>query len=101
MFCCKGQLRFSDVIAYHLDPNNPDRLLYAPKSRENVSWLWRDAPASTTRTWCHLPSNSASRIRRWPSGSRNWSWCGGHKAAGVTAYKQGIPGRDCKRSAQA
>ena len=31
MFCCKGQLRFSDVIAYHLDPNNPDRLLYAPK----------------------------------------------------------------------
>lgn len=31
MFCCKGQLRFSDVIAYHLDPNNPDRLLYSPK----------------------------------------------------------------------
>ncbi|MNE81006.1 hypothetical protein D3C80_1776240 [compost metagenome] len=31
MFCCRGQLRFSDVIAYHLDPINPDRLLYAPK----------------------------------------------------------------------
>lgn len=31
MFCCTGQLRFSDVIAYHLDPNNPDRLFYSPK----------------------------------------------------------------------
>ncbi|TDV72654.1 uncharacterized protein DUF955 [Pseudomonas sp. LP_7_YM] len=31
MFCCSDQMRFSDVIAYHLDPLNPDRLLYAPK----------------------------------------------------------------------
>ncbi|WP_262377914.1 hypothetical protein [Pseudomonas lundensis] len=31
MFCCIGRLRFSGVIAYHLDPINPNRLLYAPK----------------------------------------------------------------------
>ncbi|WP_411563151.1 hypothetical protein [Pseudomonas shirazensis] len=24
-------MRFSDVIAYHFGPNNPDRLLYVPK----------------------------------------------------------------------
>lgn len=31
MFCCTEQLRFSDAIAFHLDPVNPNRLLYASK----------------------------------------------------------------------
>lgn len=29
IFCCKKQLRFTDVIAFHFDPINPDQLLYA------------------------------------------------------------------------
>ncbi|WP_336346689.1 ImmA/IrrE family metallo-endopeptidase [Pseudomonas monsensis] len=45
MFCCKGQLRFSDAIAFHLDPINPDRLLYASKD----SWERELALARCTR----------------------------------------------------
>ncbi|QKS80979.1 ImmA/IrrE family metallo-endopeptidase [Pseudomonas bijieensis] len=78
MFCCSGQLRFSDVIAYHLDPINPDRLLYAPKESKERELALARCTRFNNRNLVSLAqqfgvSDSAMAIRikeldlvRWP-----------------------------------
>lgn len=73
MFCCKGQLRFSDVIAFHLDPINPDRLLYASKdSGERELGLAR-CTQFNNRNLVSLAHSLGLRIRPWPFESKSWS----------------------------
>ncbi|AUG07945.1 ImmA/IrrE family metallo-endopeptidase [Pseudomonas sp. S09G 359] len=78
MFCCKGQLRFSDVIAFHLDPNHPDRLLYASKDSDERELALARCTQFNNRNLVSLAqqfgvSDSAMAIRikeldlvRWP-----------------------------------